>query len=119
MKIAIRRVYEPPAKSDGYRVLVDRVWPRGMTKAAAAVDEWQKELAPSTPLRKWFGHAPEKWAAFKEKYRQELDDNPAVAEFLSGHRDKTLLTLVYGAKDEAHTHALVLQEYLKKAAVSC
>jgi uncharacterized protein YeaO (DUF488 family) len=113
--IRIKRVYEEPAKSDGYRVLVDRIWPRGITKEAAAVDEWQKEIAPSTALRKWFGHDPERWKEFQKQYREELKHNKAVAEFVENHQDKKHLTLVYGAKDEAHTHALVLQQYLEAA----
>jgi uncharacterized protein YeaO (DUF488 family) len=113
--IKIKRVYTEPAKSDGYRVLVDRIWPRGITKEAAAVDEWQKEIAPSTALRKWFGHDPERWKEFQQKYREELKHNEAVDAFIESYKDKKLVTLVYGAKDEAHTHALVLQQYLEAA----
>lgn len=111
--IKIKRVYESPAKSDGHRVLVDRIWPRGITKEAAAVDEWPKEIAPSTALRKWFGHEPERWEEFQKKYKEELKHNKAVETFIEDHRKTGPLTLVYAAKDEAHTHALVLQRYLE------
>ncbi len=111
--IKIKRAYEEPAKADGYRVLVDRIWPRGITKEAAAVDEWQKEIAPSTALRKWFGHDPERWKEFQQRYRDELKHNEAVTAFMEAHQGTKVLTLVYGAKDEAHNHALVLQQYLE------
>lgn len=114
-KIKIKRVYEEPAEADGFRVLVDRIWPRGLTKEAAAIDEWQKEIAPSTALRKWFGHDPERWKEFQKRYREELKDNTAVDEFLESCHDKKLITLVYAAKDESHTHALVLQQFLDAA----
>jgi Uncharacterized conserved protein len=110
--IKIKRVYEAPAKADGYRVLIDRVWPRGITKGGAAVDEWRKEIAPSTPLRKWFGHDPERWKEFQRRYRDELKHNEAVTQFIDAHQSTSVMTLVYGAKDEAHNHALVLQQYL-------
>lgn len=112
-QIRIKRVYEPPLKKDGYRVLVDRLWPRGLEKEAAALDEWAKNLAPTAALRKWFGHDPELWAPFQRKYKAELAKNAAVADFLEQHRNRELLTLVYGAKDEAHNHAIVLQQYLE------
>lgn len=115
MSIKIKRVYDAPSGSDGYRILVDRIWPRGISKAAAAVDEWRKELAPSTPLRKWFGHDPALWEDFQKKYKAELKRNEAVAAFIEDHKDRKLLTLVYAAKDEAHNHALVLQRYLAAA----
>ena len=111
--IKIKRVYEAPVKADGYRVLVDRVWPRGITKEAAAVKEWQKEIAPSTALRKWFGHDPERWKEFQKRYRDELKHNEAVIQFIEAHQSTKVLTLVYAAKDEAHNHALVLQHYLE------
>lgn len=111
--IVIKRVYEAAAKSDGFRVLVDRIWPRGVSKEAAEVDEWAKELAPSPLLRKWFGHDPERWAEFQKKYRAELGENDAVAGFLEAHKGRKKITLIYAAKDEAHNHALVLQHYLE------
>ena len=109
--IKIKRAYEPPSKTDGFRILVDRLWPRGIKKAA--IDEWAKDLAPTTELREWFGHDPEHWPEFQKKYKAELVKNPAVDPFLESHEDKKLITLVYGAKDTAHTHALVLQEYVE------
>lgn len=113
--IHIKRVYNPTSKSDGYRILVDRLWPRGVTKEEADIQEWAKDLAPSPELRKWFGHLPEHWNGFKKKYMQELEDNPDVPEFLEQHKQQKLITLVYGAKDETHTHALVLQQYLMES----
>lgn len=113
--IKIKRAYEKPETSDGARVLVDRLWPRGVEKAAAHLQEWIKELAPSTELRKWFDHDPEKWSAFQHKYRSELEKNSeAVNTFIEDHEDKKVITLVYGAKDELHTHALVLKDFLEK-----
>ena len=111
MSISLKRAYEPATEADGMRVLVDRLWPRGITKAKAAIDLWVKDLAPSTELRKWFGHDPEKWDEFQERYRAELSANPALSELraLSRQRD---VTLVYGAKDELHNQALVLKEVL-------
>lgn len=111
--IRIKRAYEPPQKKDGCRVLVDRLWPRGVKKDDAALDEWVKDLAPSAQLRKWFGHDPERWAEFQKKYKAELKQNEAVNEFVETHQDKKLITLVYGAKDTDHNHAVVLQKYLE------
>jgi uncharacterized protein YeaO (DUF488 family) len=112
--IHIKRVYEEPSKADGYRVLIDRLWPRGFTKAHAAIDEWAKELAPTASLRKWFNHAPEKWPEFKKKYKAELKTNDALKTFLEEHSGEKQITLVYAGKDEEHTHALVLQEILEQ-----
>jgi len=112
-ELLIKRAYERPEKKDGYRVLVDRLWPRGVKKEEAAIDDWQKELAPSTALRKWFGHDPERWNEFQKKYRAELKNNEAVPSFVEAHADRKKITLVYGAKDTEHTHALVLQQYLQ------
>jgi len=111
-EIKIKRVYEDPQKKDGFRILVDRVWPRGVKKENAAIDEWAKNLAPSTALRKWFGHDPELWTAFQKKYKAELKENAEAKKTAEAWKDKRLITLVFGAKDEAHTHALVLQQYL-------
>lgn len=113
MQILVKRVYEEPAESDGLRVLVDRLWPRGMAKEKAKVDAWLKELAPSSALRKWFGHEPAKWEEFQKRYSEELDANPAVADFLTRYQEQAVVTLLYGAKDEKHNQALVLQSYLK------
>lgn len=110
----IKRVYEDPSKEDGERILIDRIWPRGITKQDASIDHWIKELAPSTTLRVWFSHDPLLWNNFQKKYRSELSKNKCVNEFIKQFKDAKVLTLVYAAKDEKHTHALVLQEYLEK-----
>jgi len=110
--IKIKRVYDTPAKEDGYRVLVDRLWPRGMTKEDAAVKDWVKVLAPSRELREWFDHDPALWPEFQKKYKAELKQNEAVEPFREQHRETKVLTLVYAAKDEEHNHAVVLQAYL-------
>ncbi len=112
--IAIKRIYAPPSKSDGLRILVDRLWPRGIKKENAAVDEWQKELAPSTELRKWFNHDPEKWAGFQKKYKEELRQNPALEAFLKHHTGVQKITLLFGARDEEHNQAVVLREVLEQ-----
>ena len=114
MTIRIKRVYEPLAKGDGRRVLVDRVWPRGVSRADAGLDLWLKDVAPSTKLRKWFGHDPSRFTAFRDRYRQELDENPQpVAELaaLAGQGD---IVLLYSARDELHNQAVVLAEYLRE-----
>lgn len=110
MKIRIKRVYEQPDEQDGRRVLVDRLWPRGLTKERAKVDLWLKDIAPSTALRKWFGHDPDKWEAFKERYLAELKNNGEQIRILKQELDKGLVTLVYAAKDEKHNEAIVIQE---------
>lgn len=115
MDISIKRVYEPAAKSDGKRVLVDRIWPRGLTKAEAKVDLWLKEVAPSTELRKSFGHDPEKWIDFQKKYKEELKENPALAELKAVAKDGTI-TLIFAAKDEDHNNAVVLKQILSQDA---
>jgi len=112
--IKIKRVYEKAVKDDGLRILVDRLWPRGVKKEEADWDEWLKELAPSTELRKWFDHDPEKWPDFKRKYKEELKSNEAVANFIRDHKKGKTITLLYSAHDEAHNQAMVLQEYLEK-----
>ncbi|MBS1589137.1 MAG: DUF488 domain-containing protein [Bacteroidetes bacterium] len=112
-KFQIKRVYEKAENSDGYRVLVDRVWPRGMTKEAANIDVWFKELAPSTELRKWFGHDPNRWLEFEKRYQDELKKNEFLVAFLAEIKSKQLVTLVYSAKDELHNQALVLQSFLQ------
>lgn len=110
MKIRIKRVYEQPDKHDGRRILVDRLWPRGLTKEKASVDLWLKDIAPSTALRKWFGHDPDKWEAFKERYLAELKNNSEQIRLLKQELDKGVVTLVHGAKDEEHNEAVVIQE---------
>jgi len=110
MKIRIKRVYETPDKEDGTRVLVDRLWPRGLTKEKAKVDLWLKEIAPSTELRKWFGHDPDKWEEFKTRYQGELKANHGPVSALKEQMKKGAFTLVYGARDEEHNEAVVIQE---------
>lgn len=112
MNTKIKRVYERPDKEDGVRILVDRLWPRGLTKAKASVDLWLKDVAPSTELRKWFGHDPAKWTEFKTRYRAELRENDEQVKLLKAEIAKGKVTLVYGAKDEEHNEAVVLQEFL-------
>jgi uncharacterized protein YeaO (DUF488 family) len=112
MAIQLKRIYEPAAADDGWRVLVDRVWPRGVSKTAARIDLWLKEIAPSTTLRKWFGHDPAKWAEFRERYHRELDANPEPVSELRKHARRGPVMLVYSAKDEQHNQAVALKEYL-------
>jgi uncharacterized protein YeaO (DUF488 family) len=114
MNIKIKRVYERPDKEDGRRILVDRLWPRGLTKAKASVDLWLKDIAPSTELRQWFGHDPAKWAEFKTRYHAELQENHEQVALLQAAITQGRVTLVYGAKDEAHNEAVVLQEFLSR-----
>ncbi|HEY4150914.1 MAG TPA: DUF488 family protein [Chitinophagaceae bacterium] len=111
--IKIKRVYEQPEKTDGYRVLVDRLWPRGMTKEKAAIEDWEKELAPSPELRTWFGHKPELWQEFQERYKAELKKNEYIDSFVKKHKTSKLLTLLYAGKDEDHTHAVLLKKHLE------
>lgn len=113
MTVKIKRVYEKPDKEDGVRILVDRLWPRGLTKEKAGADLWLKDIAPSTELRKWFGHDPEKWEEFKKRYFSELQENKEPVLQLKEQIKKHLVTLLYGARDEEHNEALVLQNYLK------
>jgi uncharacterized protein YeaO (DUF488 family) len=110
----IKRVYEKPEKSDGIRILVDRLWPRGLTKEKAGIDLWLKDIAPSTELRKWFGHDPEKWKEFRKRYSAELKKNEEQLSLLKDQVKKGSVTLVYGAKDEEHNEALVLKELLNR-----
>lgn len=114
MSIKIKRVYETPSPEDGTRILVDRLWPRGLTKEKAHVDLWLKEVAPSTELRKWFAHDPARWAEFKTRYKAELKDNAEPLATLKKETAKGKATLLYGAKDEEHNEALVLQQLLKR-----
>ena len=114
MKISIKRVYEKADKKDGIRILVDRLWPRGLTKEKAGIGLWLKEVAPTTELRKWFGHDPAKWKGFQKRYHQELKSNKEQIAELKEQGKKGIVTLVYGAKDEEHNEALVLKEWLSK-----
>ncbi|MHB8534811.1 MAG: DUF488 domain-containing protein [Sulfuricaulis sp.] len=112
MKIKIKRVYEKAAKNDGRRILVDRVWPRGMSKQAARIDLWLKDIAPSTALRRWFGHDPLKWPKFKKRYFKELAKNPEALKPLRAPAGKGTVTLVFGAREERFNNAVALKQYL-------
>jgi uncharacterized protein YeaO (DUF488 family) len=110
--LQIKRVYEPAADADGLRILVDRVWPRGVSKKKAALDHWLKDVGPSTALRKWFAHKPERWTEFRKRYKKELAGNAALKELralVKGHR----ATLLYGAHDTEHNQAVVLASVLR------
>ena len=111
--LMVKRIYEPPAPDDGQRVLVDRIWPRGVSKEHAALALWLKEIAPSDELRKWFGHEPARWAKFQERYRAELDRNGEAVAQLRGLLGKGKVTLLYGTHDEAHNNAVALAGYLR------
>lgn len=110
----IKRIYEQPSTDDGYRVLVDRLWPRGVSKERAALDEWDKDIAPSTDLRKWFDHDPAKFDEFRARYEDELASNPAVGKFAAQVASQATVTLLYGARDPRVNHAVVLADFLKK-----
>lgn len=113
--IRLKRTYDAPARADGRRILVERLWPRGMKKEALAAHAWMKEVAPSTQLRKWFGHRPERWQEFRRRYRAELNANPAAWKpILEAARTGTV-TLLYSAHDTVHNGAVVLREYLQGA----
>lgn len=112
-KIFLKRAYVAPEPGDGFRVLVDRLWPRGVAKEGAQIDLWFKEIAPSTELRKWFGHDPERWPEFRRRYFAELDQSPEAVALLVERLRKGTVTLVYGAKDPEHNHARVLADYLE------
>jgi uncharacterized protein YeaO (DUF488 family) len=114
MKIKIKRVYEAPTKDDGTRILVDRLWPRGLTKQKAAIDLWLKEIAPTAELRKWFAHDSKKWSEFRKKYLQELKDNKEQISIIKDHLKQGAVTLVYGARDQEHNEANVLEELLNR-----
>jgi uncharacterized protein YeaO (DUF488 family) len=111
--IQLKRVYEKPSRRDGFRILVDRLWPRGLTKERAAVKLWLKELAPSTELRKWFGHDPAKWRQFETRYRRELREQKQALGLLKEKSRGHTVTLVYGARDEEHNEAVVLKAVLE------
>lgn len=114
LQIKLKRAYDPPAKVDGQRVLVDRIWPRGVSKERLRLDDWLKELAPSTELRKWFNHDPAKWDAFIDRYFRELNEQPeAIERLLATCREKSV-TLVFGAKDTCHNNAVALKAYLER-----
>ena len=110
--IKLKRVYEPPSEDDGIRILVERLWPRGISKEKATVDEWLKEIAPSQELRKWFQHDPAKWEEFQERYRKELDQNQELVSELKRKIKGKTVSFVYAASDEERNSALLLKNYL-------
>lgn len=117
MSISVKRAYDPPSPADGYRVLVDRLWPRGVSKVKLKIDEWMKEIAPSAELRKWYGHEPEKWPEFRKRYRAELEKSP-WRELLAGLVDRARrgkVTLVIGARDTGHANGAVIGELVEKS----
>jgi uncharacterized protein YeaO (DUF488 family) len=116
--IRIKRVYHAPSDDDGVRILVDRVWPRGLSKQRASINEWRKDLAPSAALRKWFNHDPPKWQEFRRRYRAELIRSGAIEllKDLAQRARRRTVTLVYGASDEEHNQAVALKEYLDELA---
>ena len=112
--LKIRRVYDTPLRDDGVRILVDRLWPRGLSKTSASIDLWLKQIAPSNELRTWFAHDPARWREFKRRYFLELRGNPALSE-LSARKAHGSLTLLYAARDEKHNNAVALAEYLRRS----
>jgi uncharacterized protein YeaO (DUF488 family) len=114
MTIRTKRIYDEPGPADGFRVLVDRLWPRGVSRERASIDLWLKEVAPSSDLRTWFGHRPERFADFAARYAAELDGNPAVDQLRQLVASNPTVTLLYAAKDEAANQAVVLAEYLAR-----
>lgn len=112
--IRIKRAYRPPERSDGLRILVDRLWPRGLSKEKARIDEWRKDLAPSDALRRWFGHDARKWREFKRRYRQELGSKSEELRELAGQARLGTITLLFASRDEKHNNALVLKEALEE-----
>lgn len=112
MRVRTKRIYEQPDASDGRRILVDRLWPRGLSKTAARIDFWAKTIAPSTQLRRWYSHDPAKWKEFRRRYFAELDANPAGLAELRRHLGKSTVTLLYSSKEERLNNATALREYL-------
>ncbi len=113
MDIRIKRAYDPPAKSDGRRILVDHMWPRGVRKDTAQIEDWMRDISPSTPLRKWFNHDPEKWPEFKKRYFKELADKKALVNRIIEMTDEVAVTLIYAAKETRYNNAVALKEYLE------
>jgi len=110
----VKRIYEPAARADGTRILVDRLWPRGLTKEAAAIDHWAKAVAPSNQLRQWYAHDPAKWPEFRRRYGAELDANPAALAELRGHLGAGPATLLFQSKELEINNAVALREYLEQ-----
>jgi uncharacterized protein YeaO (DUF488 family) len=118
MEIRIKRAYDPPEPSDGIRVLVDRIWPRGLSKERLQLAVWLRDLAPSSGLRRWFGHDPQKWEEFRRRYFRELAERPEALEALREQLERGRVTLVYAASNEQQNNAVALKEYLEQAARS-
>jgi uncharacterized protein YeaO (DUF488 family) len=114
LAIEIKRIYEPANKEDGYRVLVDRLWPRGLRKVEANVDLWLKDIGPSGPLRKWFDHEPEKWEEFKKRYAQELDEKKDLVEQIESKAKTGKVTLLFASHEKRYNNAHALKEYLER-----
>jgi uncharacterized protein YeaO (DUF488 family) len=114
MPILLKRIYEKSSSEDGKRVLVERLWPRGLKKEEAKIDEWLREVAPSTELRKWFGHDPSKWNQFKENYWKELDEKPDIVSKLTKECQEKTVTFVFAAKEQQSNNAVALKEYIEK-----
>jgi uncharacterized protein YeaO (DUF488 family) len=112
--VKIKRVYDPRERGDGERILVDRLWPRGLSRRAAAVDEWMKDLGPSHELRKWFGHRPERWSEFRRRYRAELRSHRDALAAIAGEASRGAVTLVFGARDAEHNQAVVLKGVIER-----
>lgn len=113
-EISLKRVYDPPAAHDGYRILVDRLWPRGLAKSEAKIDLWLKNVAPSNELRKWFDHDPAKWTDFKKRYWAELADHVEMVEEILGHLERGNICLLYASKELRYNNAVALKEYILK-----
>lgn len=114
MRCKIRRIYDPVDPDDGFRVLVDRIWPRGLKKADAAIDLWLKEIAPSTELRKWFNHDPDKWKTFRSRYISELKQKNNLVDRMLAEAGNRQITLLFSARDTEHNQAAVIKEYIEK-----
>ena len=113
--IKIKRIYDPASREDGKRIYIDRLWPRGMKKEEAKIDEWLKEISPSNALRKWFGHDPSKYEEFKRRYIKELQKHPEILEKIKKEERRETVTLLFSAKDEEHNNATVMKEILSKS----
>lgn len=111
--IHVKRIYEPPEASDGIRILVDRLWPRGLSREASRIDDWLKDVAPTDALRRWFAHDVRKWPQFRSRYLAELKDNPAAARLKQMALKAAVITLLYAARDETHNNAIVLRQFLE------
>ena len=115
-EVRVKRAYDPPAADDGVRVLVDRLWPRGLKRDGARIDRWLKDVAPSADLRRWFGHDPVRWPGFQDRYRAELADNAALDELLALIDQGKRVTLLFGARDTEHNNAVALQAHCERGA---